>query len=321
MQEFDGRVQNPIFSRWRIQAWRRGIPRCRHLSLNKHIEWEFALILRRFLISLALAQVACCAGAAWAGALDAPRGAGMRELGGGIFVDPDMSPEQLPWLPRLVEGARRRLALYYGAAAARPNIVFCASADCYSRFGGVGLGFSDGANILIAPQGQRIAIVAHELAHVELANRLGGLERVMEHIPQWFDEGQAVMVSFAGEFTEDAWLEATVDGALAPPLSELSAINDWVKLTGPNGENMQMTYGTARREVSRWFSVVGIDGLADLLTALETREPFAEAYLRIEGVYRAAASASQEMADDGEARAGKAAKPFVAPINKGRAAW
>jgi len=289
--------------------------------LNKQLEWEFALILRRFLISLALAQVACCAGAAWADALDAPRRAGMRELGGGIFVDPDMSPEQLPWLPRLVEGARRRLALYYGAAAARPNIVFCASADCYSRFGGIGLGFSDGANVLIAPQGQRIAIVAHELAHVELANRLGGLERVMEHIPQWFDEGQAVMVSFAGEFTEDAWLEATDDGALAPSLGELSAMDDWVKLTGPNGENMQMTYGTARREVSRWFSVVGIDGLADLLTALETREPFADAYLRIEGVYRAAASTAQEMAGAGEAKAGQAAEPFVMPINKGRAAW
>lgn len=245
----------------------------------------------------------------------------MRELGGGIFVDPEMPQEQLAWLPRMVEGARRRLALYYGAAAARPNIVFCASADCYSRFGGIGLGFSDGANILIAPQGQRIAIVAHELAHVELANRLGGLERVMEHIPQWFDEGQAVMVSFAGEFAEDAWMEVTDDGALAPPLGELSAMSDWVKLTGPNGENMQMTYGTARREVSRWFSVVGIDGLADLLTALETRESFAEAYARIEGVYRAVASTSQKIAGADEAKAGEASEPFVGPINKARAAW
>jgi hypothetical protein len=129
------------------------------------------------------------------------------------------------------------------------------------------------------------------------------------------------MVSFAGEFTEDAWLEATGDGALAPPLGELAAMDDWVKLTGPNGENMQMTYGTARREVSRWFSVVGIDGLADLLTALETREPFGEAYLRIEGAYRAAASAAQMTADADEAKTGDAAAPFVMPISKGRAAW
>lgn len=275
------------------------------------------MIVRRFLISLALAQVTCCGAEALAGsALDAPRAAGMRELGGGIFVDPAMPQDQVSKLPRLVEGARRRLALYYGAAAARPNIVFCASSDCYCSFGGVGLGFSDGANVLVSPQGQRMAIVAHELAHVELANRLGGLTRVMEHVPQWFDEGQAVMASFAGEFTEDAWLEATGDGALAPSLSEISAMDDWVKLTGPNGENMQLTYGTARHEVSRWFSVVGIDGLADLLTALETGESFAEAYVRIEGAYRAAAGASPKVAESEEAPA-----PFVGPVNRGRAAW
>mgnify|MGYP000884242847 FL=1 len=285
------------------------------------MDWEFALVFRRFLISLALAQLTCCGGAAWAGALDVPGVVGMRELGGGVFVDPDMPPEQLVRLPRLVEGARRRVALYYGAAAARPNIVFCASSDCYSGFGGVGLGFSDGTNVLISPQGQRIAIVAHEMAHVELANRLGGLERVMKHIPQWFDEGQAVMASFAGEFTEDAWMEATDDGALAPPLGELSAMDDWVKLTGPNGDNMQMTYGTARREVSRWFAVVGIDGFADLLTALEIRESFSEAYVRIEGAYRAAASASQKITNADETKASGASEPFARPINKGRAAW
>ena len=280
------------------------------------------MILRRFLISLALAQVTCCGGEAWAGALDAPKVAGMRAIGGGVFVDPDMPEDQLRRLPRLVEGARRRLALYYGAAAAHPNIIFCASSDCYSGFGGVGLGFSDGSNVLISPRGQRIAIVAHELAHVELATRLGGLESVMEHIPQWFDEGQAVMASFAGEFNEDAWMEATDDGALAPPLSELSAMDDWVKLTGPKGENMQMTYGTARREVNRWFSVVGVEGFTDLLAALETNEPFSEAYARIEGLYRAAAAdASQKVAESEPPKAGEVSDAFVGPTNRGRAAW
>jgi hypothetical protein len=143
----------------------------------------------------------------------------------------------------------------------------------------------------------------------------------MEHIPQWFDEGQAVMASFAGEFNEDAWQDAIDDGALAPPLSALSAMNDWINLTGPNGDNMQMTYGTARREVSRWFSVVGIDGFADLLKALETREPFAEAYARIEAVYRAAANASPKTADTDVSKAGETSEPFMGPINRGRAAW
>ncbi len=276
---------------------------------------------RRLWLALAAALAFWAGPARAGGSLDAPAAAGMVSLGGGVFVDPALPAAQVARVKRLVEGARRRVALFYGATAATPNIVFCGSDDCYCGLGGVGLGFSDGSHVLISPQGQRLAIVAHELAHVELANRLGGMERVLQLIPQWFDEGQAVLSSMAGEFSDEAWAEATHDGAEAPSLSEIAAMNDWVQRTGPSGEHMQMTYGTARREVARWFAVVGVDGLADLMTALETREPFAEAYARIERQYRDAAGGNRAYVEapagaDGEARA-----PFsIAPL-RGRAAW
>ncbi len=245
----------------------------------------------------------------------------MRSLGGGVYVDPAMPAEQVQGLKRVVEGARRRVALFYGATSASPNVVFCASQDCYCDLGGIGLGFSDGAHVLISPQGRRHAIVAHELAHVELASRIGGLERVLDLLPQWFDEGLAVLTSMAREFDDEAWSEATGEGAAAPALSEIAAMNDWSRRTGPNGEHMQMTYGTARREVARWFAVVGVDGLADLLTALETREPFAEAYARIEREHLNAAAQRNGVATASEEQPRQDPRPFAPESLRGRAAW
>ena len=225
-------------------------------------------------------------------ALADPQAAGMESDGGNVFFDPDLSPELRNQIPALVDRARARVAGFYGALEAKPNLVFCATTDCFRRFGGVGLGFTDGTHIVISPRGACEAIVSHELAHVELASRLGGFARTLEKVPQWFDEGQAVMVSGAEEFSEDAWLAATRDGRDAPDLASLESVREWNRLTGYRGEYMQHTYGTAKREVVRWFAKSGSAGFAELVAALAGEEAFYSAYRRIES--RSAALAAQD---------------------------
>lgn len=220
-------------------------------------------------------------GAASAAALDAPEEAGLRQVAEHIYVSPEMSGDQVAQAITLVKLARQRVAQFYGEPLARPNILMCATADCYCDFGAVGLGFTDGNTVLISPQGRRVAIIAHELAHVEFAARVGSFAKVLADVPQWFDEGQAVLISQAEEFSEAAWHAATAGGRTAPPLTTLVAIDDWNRLTGAAGEAMQLTYGTARREVDRWFALAGPGGLPALAQALRQGETFADAYARI----------------------------------------
>jgi hypothetical protein len=215
-------------------------------------------------------------------ALAEPQMMGMESAGGNVFFDPDLSPELRSSIPALVERAKARVSDFYGPLAAKPNLVFCASTDCFRRFGGIGLGFTDGNHVVISPRGVCEAIISHELAHVELAFRLGGFARTLEKVPQWFDEGQAVMVSGAEEFSEDAWLAATRDGRDAPDLASLESVQEWNRLTGYRGEYMQHTYGTAKREVVRWLAKSGRAGFAELMSALARGELFYPAYQRIE---------------------------------------
>ena len=66
-------------------------------------------------------------------------------------------------------------------------------------------------------------------------------------------------------------------------MSDLTSVQDWNRLTGSQGENMQLTYGTAKREVGRWLVKSGPASLAELLRALPRGENFQSAYQRLEG--------------------------------------
>lgn len=199
-----------------------------------------------------------------------------------VFLNSAVTPETRTRILGLVEQARAQVTAFYNGLVSDPEIVVCTTTDCFRKAGGVGLGFSDGSNILISPYGGNTAIISHEWSHVELANRLGGFARVVAKVPQWFDEGLAVLASQAPEFSEEAWLKATDKGRNAPSLSELESLSDWIRITGTDGANMQLSYGTARHEVGRWYAKVGHAGLMRLIDALNRGEGFYAAYWRIE---------------------------------------
>lgn len=207
---------------------------------------------------------------------------GLVEIAPRIYVDRAVDPAHVSQLLNLVDKARVRADFFYGELVSSPDILFCSSMECYRKFGGIGLGYTHGNTILISPYGWRAAIVSHEISHVELAARLGGEPEILDNIPQWFDEGIAVMVSMAHEFSDEAWAEACGKGEGSPRLRELESMAGWNHVTGVNGANMQLSYGTARQEVSRWHAAVGPKGLENLIQALKSRQDFHVAYQNIE---------------------------------------
>ena len=238
----------------------------------------------------ATALLAACAGltpAAPASAAarpdpDAPVAGGMLAIAPHVYVDRGMPRERVAKLLNIVMKARVRAAFFYGDLLARPDIFFCSSMACYREFGAVGLGYTVGNDIAIAPDGARAAILSHELSHAELAARLGVREGSSDRVPQWFDEGLAVVVSLAHEYSDEAWLQATHNGESSPSLDELSGRAGWNRITGADGRDMQLSYGTARQEVLRWFDKVGRDGLQQLIEDLKERKNFQAAYRSIE---------------------------------------
>ena len=119
--------------------------------------------------------------------------------------------------------------------------------------------------LLLSPRGLNAVITSHELTHIELHHRIGSF-RSWRTIPAWFDEGLAVLVSEDPRYSDEAWLKITNNGLNAPELKDIGRMlgrGDWL-----------LVYGTARREVGRWYQRVGCAGLALLIANVKDGKDF-----------------------------------------------
>ena len=254
-------------------AWRRVIPGAGPAARLVAPQARAVLLLAVVLL------LAGCAGIRSVRLLG-PGASGLERVRPGVYVDPAMAAPQRDAFAADLDAGRRRAADFYGGLVSSPTVVACASMACYRRFGGVGRkGVCRNGAILLSPDGLTPVIVAHEWSHAELAARVGQL-RTWWRVPQWFDEGIAVLLSRDPEYTEEAWETATDNGANVPALSELESLRGWLRVTGKDGKTKQLSYGTARHEVAAWHRAAGPDGFRQLIANLRNGGDFLESYAR-----------------------------------------
>jgi hypothetical protein len=131
-----------------------------------------------------------------AAAIACPACYGYEALNSDFFVERSIAPAEREHLMTIVDDAFHRVRDFYGSMDSHPRIFICATDVCYRRLGGGSRGMAvlDQA-LFLSPRGADVAIAAHELSHIELHHRLGLVGTLRRDIPQWFDEGVAVVVS------------------------------------------------------------------------------------------------------------------------------
>ena len=117
-----------------------------------------------------------------------PRCYGMVRVQDGVYAQDDTRSAEMT---ALVADAERRVGDFFGGRRTSPSVVACFTDDCYARIGGGGERGVAVLNraVMLSPRGLDPVIVAHEMTHVEVHRRAG------VDLPQWFDEGLAVVVS------------------------------------------------------------------------------------------------------------------------------
>jgi len=117
---------------------------------------------------------------------------GLEQVRPRLHVEPGVGEAQRRQVVDAVEEGRRRVAEFFGGLRSDPAFLACVTDACYARIGGGGERGIAVLNraVMLSPRGIDPVIAAHELAHVELHARLGSAS-----VPQWFDEGLAVLVA------------------------------------------------------------------------------------------------------------------------------
>ncbi|MDP9796650.1 hypothetical protein J2S43_005162 [Catenuloplanes nepalensis] len=199
-------------------------------------------------------------------ALACPRCYNLAETQPRVYVERGATDAQRTTVATVMSAADATIRGFYGDRVSTPRVLACVTDECYQRLHGGG---SKGIAILnrglmLSPDGLNPVIATHELAHVELHTRLGSAT-----VPQWFDEGLAVVIS------DDARYLAPPGSATRclMPLAEALPLTtrDW-NLDTAAADN---AYAKAACLVSHWLTTAGGPAaLHPLITALRAGTPF-----------------------------------------------
>ena len=224
---------------------------------------------------------------------------------GMVYVSQAARATQQIQLRTHVQTARARIRRFWGDRRGRAVLIYCPQQADYEQYcvGGEGAGCSLGtpwgaSYLILGPDGNNADVIAHELCHDELFARLGWW-RVKRQIPQWFNEGLALMVDYRfsnpavwdrADSTQTKTSAVEDDDDLMPfarrpmlKLSDLETTRDF--FVGDYGHVM-LAYQTAADEVSRWLATVGRAGVPALTSAIADGNDFDDTYRQLERIKR-----------------------------------
>lgn len=237
--------------------------------------------------------------------------------GGQVYISRvTLIPQGKQFLANLTQ-ARGRIRQFWGAPRGRAVLIYCPIQSQYEDYcaGGEGAGCSLGTPwgdsfLVLGPEGNSTDVIAHELCHDELYARLGWF-RVKRAIPQWFNEGLAMMLDYrfsapvttvTGETAAQRheayraeWhyrtgtpdrgtpdhQDPTRPGRQIMPikLRNLETTRDFF---GGDYAHVMLAYTTAGLEVSRWLTRAGQPAVQKLANAVANGEDFDTVYHRLE---------------------------------------
>jgi hypothetical protein len=192
-------------------------------------------------------------------------------LADGVLIDARASQQDRAAAMELLSDARSRVKQTFGAPRANPIVVFFDAARTFgplkvNEYGSTSF-IGSRACVMVGPKGRNPDVMAHELVHAELFDRVGAWARLTQ-IPVWFDEGLAMQVDYREKYNLPGNSE---NDAKKVRLLEKSS-DFW------RGDDAVITgnYAMAKAEVAQWLAEVGKDSVYRRLERIGAGEAFAD---------------------------------------------
>ena len=185
------------------------------------------------------------------------------------LVEPQRSSQDRSEIQELLSDARKRIETRFGATRATPIVVFLQNTEAFWPLSLNAHGSTSFVGsrtcVIVGPKGQSVDVVAHELMHAELADRVGYWRRLTE-IPTWFDEGVAMQVDFRPRYDLPSGKPVNTSY-----VRRIETAHEFFK---SSGSRLVQNYASAKFEVAHWLSGIGKQNLYQRLERIENAEPF-----------------------------------------------
>jgi hypothetical protein len=214
---------------------------------------------------------------------------------GQTYYSPGIRNTAQSKIRKTISIAEMRVDSFYEGKKSNPKFIICSTQEQYRKYcssnegAGCSIGTPWGSSyVILNAQGLNADVVSHEMSHTELLARLGWWKTTTE-IPQWFNEGLALMLDRrfvrnpdpVGRYLDymDEWLYYTGGGQQIPELRDITSIKGFF-----NGgqRHVMRAYMSAGMEVSYWMVLAGKDGVNKLVSQLNAGKSFEESYKNLE---------------------------------------
>jgi hypothetical protein len=211
----------------------------------------------------------------------------------GIYASNGSSASQKKELLSLLNMSRKRLRNFWEKTEGKPVIIFCHTPEVYEKYGSRNgspanyFGSTLGSFVIISPDGLDVDVISHEMCHAELTGRLGWLT-MNTQIPQWFNEGLALMVDYRfpnenGQISyrsyQRKWKDLTYGSNFPLTLKQLEDIESFAP---KEAYSQQLAYMRSGMEVSRWLELVQRKGLLSFIEKMQVDGDFNNSYVEVE---------------------------------------
>ncbi|GBE17407.1 hypothetical protein BMS3Abin15_01252 [bacterium BMS3Abin15] len=210
------------------------------------------------------------------------------QISNDVYVEKGMSEALKKVLLTQKMESKRFVIDVWGEIKSKPIIYACESKECAKSFNLSAPAHAVSRYTILRPEGFTKYLIAHETSHSEVIERAGSFLN-WKNIPQWFDEGLAVVVGPDPRHNESAWEKIISENLPHPSQEELMKIHSikaWNKATHEYNENLDyseivVTYATAGHYVRKWYNKVGRSGLLKLFEKINAGYSFEKAYREI----------------------------------------
>jgi hypothetical protein len=195
---------------------------------------------------------------------------GLETLPDGTRIQTSSTSAERQAMLEIQAQAKARIENMFGAPRAKPLVVFLNNPATVFTFKSNGYGgayfVGSRACLFIGPKGTNVDVVAHELLHAELSERVGPSRRSSE-TPAWFDEGLAMQVDFRSRYNSSQPVDAT-------ELASLRTLRSMDQFNAGNDEEITRHYARSKQAVAQWLEKIGRANLYSRLERIGNGESF-----------------------------------------------
>lgn len=197
---------------------------------------------------------------------------------GTLYYNEATPKSRLDSVKLLIEQATVRVSDFWGDKKASPTFIYCYTATDFERYSQAPAApaitqLKLGAYIVLSADGADPDIIAHEITHAELYERVGFYKWTFV-LPPWFRHGLAMQNDFRSYYSEDTLKARSDNFATLPDIQKFKSDDEFYAGTT---EEVMLNYMTAKYLVRRWYTK---EKLAQLLKDINAGKGFDEAFGR-----------------------------------------